>query len=62
MIPTIAVCIFIAILIATICNIFIKCMLFIALSIVKRNATINCTTDIIIILICTFIICIYFLI
>lgn len=61
-IPTIAICGVITILIATICKIFINCMMFIALTIAKRDATINLKPDLIIIAVCTLTICLYFLI
>ena len=52
----------IAVLAVTICNIFIKSMTVIALTIANQETTVNYKYDCIIVLICTLIICIYFLI
>lgn len=61
LISTITICITIAILIATICNIFVSCIVIIAKAIANEKITINLLPDLIIIVVCTFTICMYFL-
>ncbi len=62
LISTITVCIIIAVLAADICKIFINCMIFIAKSIANEPDTINLKSDLIVVMTCTLIICIHFLI
>lgn len=58
---TIITSISIAVLAVTICNIFIKSMTVIALTIANQETTVNYKYDCIVVLLCTLIICIYFL-
>lgn len=57
-----SISIIIATLIGAICNIFINGMIVIAKTIIREKVNVNFKSDLIVIMICTFIISIYFLI